>query len=99
MKAEPLGLTKLQRDTFLVIQEMLKDGDGVAPSVREIGNEIERSPSAVHGILVSLRERGWISWLPGRNRSIHLLRSLPAPDEFDDRPFVGFFNPAAGPLG
>lgn len=82
------GLTTLQRDTLLVIQELSEVG--WAPSVREVMHELgHASPSVTHGTITNLRDRGYIRWIAGRDRSIHVLKPIQMPEESE---FVGFFE-------
>ena len=88
---EAYGLTGRQREALLVLQELAASGR--PPSLAELQDELEfGSRSGVHLVLCRLRDRGWIDWLPGRARSIRVLRTLPPPDE---PVFVGFFEPPA----
>lgn len=89
--AVPVGLTRLQRDTLLVIQEL--SADGVAPSITEIAAALScGSRSLVHGVLGRLRDRGYIAWRRAEARSITVLRALPMPEE---PAIVGFFHDPA----
>src|SRR5438876_1199083 len=77
-----LGLTALMRWALWVLQE-LSEG-GMAPSLREIGAELERPPNQVHRLLTALRERGRIDWQPGTARSTRILAPLPFPPGFGE---------------
>lgn len=86
------GLTRTQRDTLLIVQELAAIG-GVAPTLSEIQHELGTSSrGSIHRILSLLRERGYIDWLPFRRRSIVVLRPIPFPEEPE---IVGFFDGAA----
>lgn len=85
------GLTRNQRDCLLVIQEL--SGGGVPPSLDEIAHELGfASRGQVHILLVALRDRGHIAWLPRQARSTTVLRPIPMPEEPE---IVGFFEPDA----
>lgn len=76
----PYGLTRAQRDCLLVIQEL--SGDGVPPSLDEIAHELCLcNRGRAHALLTGLRDRGFLTWLPHRARSIAVVRPIPAPEE------------------
>ncbi|WP_051960471.1 LexA family protein [Devosia riboflavina] len=67
------GLTRGQQRVLAFIQETIFE-TGVAPSYEEIGAGLGyASKSVVHRIVQQLVERGAISILPNRTRSIQLL--------------------------
>ncbi|MDW3204596.1 MAG: hypothetical protein R8L07_03555 [Alphaproteobacteria bacterium] len=82
------GLTAGQRDCLAVIQE-LTAVDGRCPSYAEIAREMDLPRrSAVKGLVDGLIERGWLSRVPGRRRSLVPLLTLRLPDGAD-RPVAG----------
>lgn len=88
MDQTTFGLTQVQRDVLLVIQEL--SIGWVSPSFAEIAHELEfRSKSHIRSVLHALRDRGWIDLLPRRSRSIRVLRRIDVPP---DDVFVGFFE-------
>lgn len=75
------GLSRLERDVLLVIQELLAL-DGYGPSLIEIAHEVGcASKGNIHRVLAALRRRGFIEWLPRHHRSIRVLRPIPMPEE------------------
>lgn len=75
----PYGLTRLQRDTLLIVQE-LTELDGIAPTLAEIQHELcASSRGRVHHVLVCLRDRGFVDWLPCLPRSLVVRRPIPVP--------------------
>jgi len=75
------GLTPKQQQVFDYLR-LYHKVNGYFPSVREIGEgqldgkqvlPVRTSPTSVHRQLQALQERGWISWLPGKARSITIL--------------------------
>ena len=89
METPQFGLTTQMRDTLLVIQE-LSALDGRAPSYREVCHEMGfASRSEIVRLVRSLRERGFIDYLPQRARSLVVLRPIPMPDDLE---IVGFFS-------
>lgn len=75
------GLTSMQRDALLVIQEML-DLTGTAPSIEELRQELDLSSrSQVHRVLRCLRDRGYVTWLKSTARSITVVHRIPYPPE------------------
>jgi SOS-response transcriptional repressor LexA len=71
---------------------------GFAPSVRELAIELDlASTSSVARLLGQLRDRGFISWLPGRHRSITITCRIP-PTPTPEPIFVRLFTPTPGQL-
>lgn len=67
-----------------VIQELADLG--TSPSIDEIRHEMcLANPGGAHRILILLRERGYIDWLPCQSRSITILRRVQMPDDFNFR--------------
>jgi SOS-response transcriptional repressor LexA len=76
-----VGLTERQHDCFLVIQQHIHNFRH-APTSREIARIMGlKSPGRVHHLLVALQERGWITFLPCKPRSIALV-PRPVPEAF-----------------
>ncbi|HEX3884781.1 MAG TPA: hypothetical protein VHW66_19160 [Stellaceae bacterium] len=76
------GLTRLQRDCLLVIQEIV-DTTGAAPSIEELRQELDlKSRSQAQRLLRCLRERGYLTWPDSAARSITVLHRIPYPDDF-----------------
>lgn len=79
--APPFGLTPQMIICLNVINE-LTAATGVPPSYAEIAAELDlTSRSQIHRLVCSLEERGWISRLHGRGRSITILQQVPALSE------------------
>ena len=70
---EPLGLTAKQRE----LAEFIRDHNyehGVSPSYDQMKDALGlKSKSGVHRIVLGLEERGWITRIPDRARSIVLV--------------------------
>lgn len=67
------GLTKRQKEVLGFISAYIVE-NGVAPTLAEIGVAVGlRSKSSVHRIVVGLVERGAVTYMPNRARSIALL--------------------------
>jgi repressor LexA len=75
LERKPIGgLTIRQRDVLDFIIDYLKK-QGVPPVYDEIADGVGLgSKSGVNRILVALEKRGWIARMPGRARSIVVLR-------------------------
>ena len=58
-----------EKAVFQFIKDFLK-GNGFAPSFREIASELHCSVSAGYYTCRNLREKGLISFLEGKNRTI-----------------------------
>ncbi len=83
----PCGLTAIQRDALLIIQEL--SAGGVAPTYDEIARELDIVKSNAHRVVARLVERGFVAFRKGSQRSIVVLRPIPMPDPeaaFWDRP-------------
>jgi SOS-response transcriptional repressor LexA len=56
--------------------------NAVPPSLPELAEALGyRSASAVHRLLVELRDRGVVTWEPQRSRSLRLLAEAPSAEE------------------
>ncbi len=73
-KAQPLavGLTKKQTEALRFIKQY-RSNFGVSPTYREIAARFDIHVSGVHDLVKDLRERGCITMMPGRARSIALV--------------------------
>jgi len=70
-------ITRSQRRCMLYIQEYVKASGGVAPSYEEIRAHLGISNrSGVHRIIHNLSSRGYLRVLPGRWRSIEILKRV-----------------------
>ena len=68
-----LGLTPRQADLLRIIRVYI-DEHGYSPSYAELASAMNvHSLSNIHQKVVALQERGHISYIPGRKRSITLL--------------------------
>lgn len=77
----PYGLTSKQYYCLCVIQE-LTDKHGVSPIYDEIAHELEiRSKSGIARLVKGLEERGYLTRIPARARSLMILRRVPMPVE------------------
>jgi|TARA_Y100000361_G_C10977150_1_gene247070 repressor LexA len=66
------GLTPRQKKLFDFIKSYMKK-EPVAPSYEEMMRAAGlRSKSGVHKIVLNLEARGWLTRLPGKNRSIRI---------------------------
>lgn len=70
------SLTALQMSVAQAIHEIAAE-TGVPPSIRELANELDSHPGAIHRCIDALVDRGWLVRLPGRARSLTLLREPP----------------------
>ena len=78
MNAQPpkqkLTLTVKQHKCLTIIQEYQAASGGFSPSLDEIAKAMDDiSVAMAKKYLVKLQRRGWITWLPGAQRSITLL--------------------------
>ena len=57
------------------------DRNGYCPTIREIADAVHlASPSAVAHQLRQLQAAGWISWVPGRARTLRILNPVDGTD-------------------
>lgn len=76
------GLTQAQYLTLCAIQE-LSQGP-VAPSFRQLMRELDMaSVSNMHWLVRKLEERGYVARLPGRPRSLVVLKPVPLPEDVE----------------
>ena len=70
-----LGITPTQKKVYDLIVNFI-NSNGYSPSYEEIKQLISsNSKSHVHALVHKLRQRGWIKFGKGRNRSISVVRS------------------------
>lgn len=74
------NMTKRQKDVF----NFIKLQADVPPTIEEIREACGfASKSQVHNIMLGLRERGRIDWIPNRRRSIKILDGKMTPKEIE----------------
>lgn len=70
---ENAGMTQQQRDCLAAIENLIEE-KGFSPSLAEIARAIGvPSVGNVHRLLLCLKERGKLTWLPGQARSIQII--------------------------
>ena len=70
-------LTKNQRRALLLIEAEVERTGGVAPSVRELAEQMGyRSQTTARNLLLGLERRGFIRRLEGHDRAIEVLRPI-----------------------
>lgn len=80
MSDDAHSLTLCQRQAMQIIQELF-DATGIAPSYKELARELGvTSRGSVHRLILALEERGYITRLPHRARTIAIRRRVPMPD-------------------
>jgi SOS-response transcriptional repressor LexA len=73
----PGVLTKNQRRALLLIEAEVERTGGVAPSVRELAEQLGyRSQTTARNLLLGLERRGFIRRLEGKDRAIEVLRPI-----------------------
>ena len=66
-------LTDKQRDILDIIEKFI-DENGYSPTIREIGKIAKlNSPATVYTHLTNLREKGYITYMDGKMRTIRIL--------------------------
>lgn len=67
------GLTKKQRDVYLWIREFISV-KGYSPSMREIMEGCDfKALGRIHGVVMRLVDRGFLTYTPGKSRSLKLV--------------------------
>jgi SOS-response transcriptional repressor LexA len=67
------GITPQQRQVFTVIRSYMQLHEGVAPTHAEIRGMTGYSSRQVLDACNELQIRGWIDWLPRRQRSFRIV--------------------------
>jgi repressor LexA len=74
-----IGLTPNQADSMRVIQELM-DQSGVCPSYQELADELDlRSKGAIHRLITTLVDRGYLRRHSRQSRALEILRRVPLP--------------------
>ena len=69
-----LDLTNKQKECLIVINLLTKK-KGYPPTVREIAKELKNnSPATTFHHMKKLKEKGYITWIKGQNRTIKVLK-------------------------
>jgi len=69
-----IQLTPRQKQLFEWIEQFIKE-KGIAPTIREQADGMGyKSPAPVQALLKHLKEKGWLTWIPRKSRSIRLLQ-------------------------
>lgn len=69
-----LDLTNKQKECLIIINLFIKQ-NGYSPSVREIAKEMKNnSPATTLYHMKKLKEKGYITWIEGQNRTIRILK-------------------------
>jgi SOS-response transcriptional repressor LexA len=71
------SLTTRQREFFEVLERLIEERSE-APSVRELQRALgAKSPGDVVRLLASLKQRGWITYVPHKARSVAIVPDAP----------------------
>lgn len=73
------GITPQQRQVFNVIRSYMQLHEGVAPTYAEIRGMTNYSSRQVFDACQELQIRGWIDWLPHRQRSFRIVEENEPP--------------------
>ncbi|MEL6322546.1 MAG: repressor LexA, partial [Cyanobacteria bacterium J06626_14] len=67
-----LQLTPRQQELFEWIERYIAEKH-ISPTVREQAEGMgHKSPASVQSLLNRLKEKGWITWIPRKSRSIRI---------------------------
>ena len=67
-------LTDKQKECLIIINLFIKH-KGYSPTVREIAKELKNnSPATTFHHMKKLKEKGYITWIKGQNRTIRVLK-------------------------
>lgn len=68
-------LTDKQKECLIIINLFIKH-KGYSPTVREIAKELRNnSPATTFYYMKKLKEKGYITWIKGQNRTIKVLKN------------------------
>nr|BAR34723.1 repressor LexA (TIGR00498) [uncultured Mediterranean phage uvMED] len=68
------GLTPRQKKVFDFVKSYMKTKP-VAPTYQEMADAAGlKSKSGIHKLIKNLEARGWLKTIPGKNRSIHIIK-------------------------
>jgi len=68
-------LTDKQKEYLIIINLFIKH-KGYSPTVREIAKELKNnSPATTFHHMKKLKEKGYITWIKGQNRTIKVLKN------------------------
>lgn len=96
--ASQAKFTAKQNDVLNFIKEFIRK-NGYPPSVRQIGSGMQlKSSATIQRYLVSLRDHGLISWVPGEPRTIKVMEKQISPIEQAIRDFQPTTEQRAGYL-
>ncbi|MEO0490502.1 MAG: transcriptional repressor LexA [Cyanobacteria bacterium J06633_2] len=74
-----LQLTPRQQELFEWIERYIAEKH-ISPTVREQAEGMgHKSPASVQSLLNRLKEKGWITWIPRKSRSIRILKQKGVP--------------------
>lgn len=69
-----MDLTDKQKECLIIINLFIKN-KGYSPTVREIAKELKNnSPATTFHHMKKLKEKGYITWIKGQNRTIRVLK-------------------------
>ena len=66
-------LTKAQEKMYYLIKDTIEK-NGYSPSLRELAKLNNSSVSAIQFHLIRLREKGYINYIDGKNRTLTILK-------------------------
>lgn len=66
-------LTKAQEKMYYLIKDTI-EANGYSPSLRELAKLNNSSVSAIQFHLIRLREKGYINYIDGKNRTLTILK-------------------------
>lgn len=66
-------LTKAQEKMYYLIKETI-EANGYSPSFRELAKLNNSSVSTIQFHLIRLREKGYINYIDGKNRTLTILK-------------------------
>lgn len=65
-------LTNKQKEIYIIIKQFIEQ-KGYSPSIRELCNLSNRkSPATIQEYLITLKEKGYITYELGKNRTIRI---------------------------
>jgi repressor LexA len=75
-RRKEMNLTQSQKRIYVVIKDFINK-NGYSPTVREIGSIAGiSSPGTIHGHLKRIKDKGFITFKEGKNRTIRIIKEV-----------------------
>ncbi len=69
------SITKPQKRLLDALRKLTAESGGVGPSFQELADAQGVSYASARVMAKNLHERGYVRWIPGRGRSLHIVET------------------------